>query len=332
MKKSRILISLCLVTVAMLVLGIAGANAEWKPEKPITIIVPTNPGDYYDSQARVIASEMEKELGQPVTVEYMPGAGQAVAYEYLQRAEGDGYTLGYCALTSTIVNQLVYERNYNFHDWTIFSACYNQENDPAFLYVPIAGDESISGIKDWNDVLNYKGTLRWASVGEGSVVHIAGVVLQQYYGLDIQHVLGYNGGPECVTAVARGEADLTTMTIDVCRPYFESGDVKPAFTIGMGRSEEYPDVPSMSDDHPELVALLCNKHYMAAPPNMDPEVAAVLDAAIWKAMNSDAMKELHTTSISNGRMYLPVASEDLKASLESTASLFEPLVPLLQED
>ena len=330
MKKCIMFMTILVLGMVLFANGAAEEAGEWKPKKPITIVVPTNPGDYYDSQARIIASELEKSLGVSVTIEYMPGAGHALAYEYIQRAPGDGYTLGYCSLTSTVVNQIVYKKNYNFRDWTVFSCCYNQENDPAFLYIPGAATEGIKKYNSWQDVLDKKGIIRWASVGEGSVVHVCGVLLQESYGLNIQQVLGYGGGPDCVTAVARGEAELTTMTIDVCRPFFEAGDVKPLLTVGYGHSTEYPDIPSLSDDFPDLVKILLNKHYVVAPSKMEKRVADVLDKAIWDAMNSNAMKELHKTSISNGKMYLPQTSEEMRESLESVATLIEPLIPVLR--
>jgi len=244
----------------------AAEPAKWVPEKPITLIVPTKPGDYYDSQARVIGAELEKALGKPILIEYMSGAGHAVATEFVYKADPDGYVLGYLALQPTVVNQMIYNKNYDIDQFTYFPTCYNQSKDPAFLYVPVAAKDSKSGLNSWQDVLDADRPLRWASVGEGSVVHLAGVVLSKYYDLELTQVLGYAGGPDCVTAVARGESDLTTMTIDVLGPYFKEGDVKPIFSIGPERSKEYPDIPSLSDDHPELVDILANKHFIVGPP------------------------------------------------------------------
>lgn len=361
-KKGLIRLGCVLMLVAMLVLAVSGCAAgdspqaqsgdsskasasgeaqesapapkepeKWMPKKPITLIVPTKPGDYYDSQARVIGAELEKALGQPVTIEYMPGAGHAVAAEYVYGASPDGYVLGYCALQPTVINKLVFNKNYDFNKFTYFPTCYNQTNDKAFLYVPVAAKDSKSGLNSWEDVINSEKPLRWASVGEGSVVHVAGVVLAKYYDFDIVQVLGYTGGPDCVTAVARGEADLTTMTIDVLGPYFKEGDVKPVFSIGRGRSDLYPDIPSLSDDYPELVELLSNKHFIVGPPDMPKEVADTLEEAIWNAVNSDAMQQLHKTSISEGRQYGPTPGDETKKSVEKMSELFEPLIPLFEK-
>ncbi|MDR1587530.1 MAG: tripartite tricarboxylate transporter substrate binding protein [Treponema sp.] len=337
-KAKKIILVLCVLSVLFLMVSAGGkdssgaADGPWRPKKPVTIVLPTNPGDYYDAQARVLGAELEKLLGQPFVMEYMPGAGQALATEYVYRADGDGYTIGYCALQPTVVNKLVYSKNYDFTKFTFLPSCYNQFNDKAFLYIPIAADPSRNGgLGNWNDVLKAGRTLRWASVGEGSVVHLTGIVLEQYYGIKLTHVLGYGGGPDCVTAVARGESDMTTMTIDVCRPFFNSGDVKPAFTIGPARSDEYPDIPSMSDDHPELVPLLANKHFLVLPPNTPQEIGQVYEEAMLTAMKSDAMKQLHVTSISNGRMYSVETGAQTLETVNNMVRLITPLLPLFKK-
>lgn len=68
-------------------------RAEY-PDKPITYIIPFNPGGISDTTARLQQSHLEKILGVSVNVVHKPGGGGAVAWSEFQRtAKPDGYTI-----------------------------------------------------------------------------------------------------------------------------------------------------------------------------------------------------------------------------------------------
>jgi len=63
------------------------------PSRPIHLIVGFTPGTATDILARTLANGAEGVLGQKLIVENKPGAGSALAAEYVARAAKDGYTL-----------------------------------------------------------------------------------------------------------------------------------------------------------------------------------------------------------------------------------------------
>ena len=82
----------CLFAVALVVMPDV-AKAEY-PDKPISYIIPFNPGGESDVTARLQESHLEKFLGVPVNVSHKPGGGGAVAWSEFQRtAKPDGYTI-----------------------------------------------------------------------------------------------------------------------------------------------------------------------------------------------------------------------------------------------
>ena len=69
----RILLS----SVALLVF--ASVEAQQYPSRPIRFVMAYPPGGSSDALARPIANEMTKGLGQPVLLEYKPGAARPSA-------------------------------------------------------------------------------------------------------------------------------------------------------------------------------------------------------------------------------------------------------------
>ena len=65
---------------------------NWKPTKPITIIVPWAAGGSTDQVTRVTAAEIEKELGQKVVIVNQPGASGSIGTKSALEAPKDGYT------------------------------------------------------------------------------------------------------------------------------------------------------------------------------------------------------------------------------------------------
>ena len=69
------------------------ASAQTYPTRPITIVVPYAAGGPSDVIARVLVERMRGQLGQPVLVENVVGAGGSFALGRVARASPDGYTV-----------------------------------------------------------------------------------------------------------------------------------------------------------------------------------------------------------------------------------------------
>src|SRR5689334_7042076 len=68
------------------------ALAQWKPTRPINLIVPWAAGGSTDQVTRVAAAEMEKALGQTIVIVNQPGASGAIGTKSAMDAAKDGYT------------------------------------------------------------------------------------------------------------------------------------------------------------------------------------------------------------------------------------------------
>lgn len=76
-------------------LATGNAVAQTYPTRPITMVVPNTPASPYEAAVQYVNAELTKRLGQPIVVEYKPGAGQLIGANYVRNAKPDGYTLLY---------------------------------------------------------------------------------------------------------------------------------------------------------------------------------------------------------------------------------------------
>src|SRR5262249_46895644 len=77
---------------AALAAAATGASAQWKPTRPINLIVPWAPGGSTDQVTRVTAAELEKVLGQTIVIVNQPGASGSIGTKSAFDAAKDGYT------------------------------------------------------------------------------------------------------------------------------------------------------------------------------------------------------------------------------------------------
>jgi len=84
--------TLLLAGLPLVIARPAPAQSNW-PDRAIRIVVPFAAGSFTDIAARLLATELIEQLGQPVVVENRGGAGSTAGTQAVARAEPDGYTL-----------------------------------------------------------------------------------------------------------------------------------------------------------------------------------------------------------------------------------------------
>ena len=99
---SKIPFRMKLVLAAAIVAVPFVALAQSFPQKPITIVAAYPAGGVADQMARVLAGELSKRLGQPVTVENRVGASGMIGAKYVAKSAPDGHTLLMAAMAETV--------------------------------------------------------------------------------------------------------------------------------------------------------------------------------------------------------------------------------------
>ena len=190
-----IAVILCLLVLSM---G-AFAAGEWKPKKPINLIVPWGPGGASDLTARIVASEMEKPLGQRIAITNTPGGSGAIGTKAMFDAPHDGYTWSGNANGSIVTYQVLDFLNVSHRDYANFFAVFT----PNVICVP-----ANSPFKDLPALLSAMKSkkITVSSAGTGSGGHQAAEFFKTYAKVNYVHV-PYQGGVYAVTATVSGEVD-----------------------------------------------------------------------------------------------------------------------------
>jgi tripartite-type tricarboxylate transporter receptor subunit TctC len=182
------------------------ASAEWKPEKPINIIVPWSAGGSTDQVTRVVAPILEKALGTPVVVVNQPGASGSIGTKAALDAPRDGYTW----TANAIANNATYAvtgliKNTSIDDYHIYLHVAN---------VPVVSVNADTPYKDFGALLEAMKAPEAVKVGTAGVNSSGGMALAAIKEAAKDELgarmVTYDGGNPAVLAAASGEVDATT--------------------------------------------------------------------------------------------------------------------------
>nr|WP_315844922.1 tripartite tricarboxylate transporter substrate binding protein [uncultured Achromobacter sp.] len=275
-----------LIAASLGVLSVGAVEAAPAyPDKPITLLIPYPPGGSADMLARPLGAELQKKWGQPVVLEYKPGAGGAIASAQLARAKPDGYTLlmvlAAHAINPSLYPSLPYDTRRDFAPVSLVATL------PMLVAAPLSTPAStipelIAYGKD------HPGKLSFASAGNGNTSHLAAEMFKNQTGVDMMHV-PYKGSGPAVVALLGGEVSLMFDSISTSLPQVQAGKLKAIAVTGERRSPLLPDVPTVAESVPGFVV---NGWYgVLAPAGTPPDVVNALSRGIADAVALPALKQ-----------------------------------------
>lgn len=200
---------LACVLGAMFVCAAAPA-ADWRPERPLEIIVGTPPGGPLDATARLLQKLLEmRNVGVPVTVMNKPGGGHAIAMSYLNQRPGDGHYIS-MALTNLVTNRIIGSHPLTYSDVTPLALLSSE-----YIGMSVKTD---SPVKDGMDLIARlranPEALTFAITNRASGNHIAAGRVLKAAGVDLRRVkfVSFKGAAETTTAVMGGHVDVAMAT------------------------------------------------------------------------------------------------------------------------
>jgi tripartite-type tricarboxylate transporter receptor subunit TctC len=279
------LLSLAASLVIALV-GIAGAQADNFPSKPVTLVVGFAPGGPTDTTARVLGEHMQKTLGASVIVENQSGAAGTIAYDRVGNANPDGYTLYLGNWTVNVGAVRMFPVKFDvLKDFQPIALLTTSK-----LWIIARKDLPANTAKEFVAWLKANpGKANAASVGVGSAAHVCLADVMNRSGTKFQMV-SYRGGAPAVQALAGGQVDFGCLEGGQTLGLFRSGKVKIIGVASKTRWFGAPDVPTLEEGGLPGVELDF-WHGLWAPKNTPKDVVAKLNGAVVKAFADDSVKE-----------------------------------------
>lgn len=224
MKKLHTL-TLAATALAGLFLSATAQAQNWKPNRPITIIVPWAAGGSTDQVTRVTAAEIEKSLGQKVVIVNQPGASGSIGTKSALDAPKDGYTWTAGAAQDLGSYETLGMLKTKIADWHLFLNVANVQ------LIGVNANTAYKNPKDLLDAMKAKpGQVTVATAGVTSAGHNAMELIAKNTGVKYRHVT-YDGGNPAVVATVAGETEVTTQLAVEQADMIRGKRIRPLATV-----------------------------------------------------------------------------------------------------
>ena len=205
-------------------LACGAAHAQWKPTKPITIIVPWAAGGATDQVTRLAAAEVEEGLGQKIVVVNQPGGAGSIGTKAVMDAPRDGYTWTAGAAKQLGTYPLLGMINSKVDDFDLFLAVTN---------VSIVSVNPSTPYKTFPQLLDAMKAkqVSVSTAGNSSSGHFAMEAIKQATGVKYRHVT-YDGGNPAVVSTVSGETEVTTQLAPEQAEMIKGKRLRPLVVVG----------------------------------------------------------------------------------------------------
>jgi len=222
-------------------IGIAAAE-ETYPTRPIKMIVPNPAGGVGDLIARVLAEEMNAELGQPVVIENRSGATTMIGTDAVARSKPDGYTILSLTTSGVVVSVLREKLPYNLE--RDFTPIISVGSFPMALTVSAASN--INSFADLVAAATSTKDITYASGGVGTLAHLSSVRLLKELNGTGNHV-PYRGNNDAIQALLGNHVQMFFPSTAEALPLATSGQIRVLGVTSEERLPTLPDVPTMRE-------------------------------------------------------------------------------------
>lgn len=246
-RKTGYLLASILAGGCAIVMNAAHAQANY-PSRPIKFIVPYSPGGLGDSFARAVGQGLSERLGQPVVIENMPGASQAIGAAAAAKAAPDGYTLFMGTQSGLVLNTLARKKlPYDpVKDFTPVSMLFTSP-----LYLVVHPSVEAKSLKELVAMAKNKpDALTVATIGEGTSTHLASMMFESRAGVKLLQV-AYKGSAPAIADVLGGRVHMMFEGGASALPYVRQGKLNAFASTAVERTEKAaPGLPTISETYP----------------------------------------------------------------------------------
>ena len=222
--------------VVSLMMGISAvlAAADY-PTRAIDVVIPYGPGGGTDLTVRLFKDHVEKLLGQPIVINYKPGAGGVIAGTYVKNSKPDGYTFLVISISSMSLSILTRKADFTIDDFVPVSTLTRTS-----VIFAVNKDSPYKTFKDLVQAAKTK-NIKYTSTGVNSPGQLFMEAIGRQEGFQAIHVPG-GGGAKAMTAVLGGHVDLVAVA-----PTGIESQLRVLAVASDNRLEAFPDVPTLKE-------------------------------------------------------------------------------------
>ena len=218
----------------------AAVHAQDWPKAPVKLIVPFPPGGPTDTVARMLGQKLQDYWGQPVLIDYKPGAGTVIGVDFVAKSPPDGYTMvlvnSAFAVNSSLRKNLPYNTTKDLAGVTHIA-----DLQLAIVARPDAPFNNVAELIAY--AKKNPGKLTYGTPGAGSTTHLGAELLKRTAGFDMLHS-PFKGSAPGHTELMGGRIDLMFDPYLSILPYVKAGRMKMIASEGLSRlpGTDYPTV------------------------------------------------------------------------------------------
>jgi tripartite-type tricarboxylate transporter receptor subunit TctC len=289
------------------------------PTKPIRLVAPFTPAGAVDIATRATAHELQRILGQPVTVENKPGAGGNLGVLDVARSAPDGYSMVMSTSGIQAINPFLYAK---------MPLDVNKELAPV---APIVSLNNVLVVHPSFPARSVKevialakkdpGKWTYASSGNGTSIHMSGAMFTYLTHIDIVHI-PYKGSAPAVTDLLAGQTNMMFDNIPSSLPHIKSGKLIALATTGAKRDPALPDLPTMQEAG--VPGYESGVWFgLMVPAGTPKDIIAKLNAAAVEAAKApEFVKRMHAL----GYNVIPGSPEDMAKLIQDELRRWGPIV------
>jgi tripartite-type tricarboxylate transporter receptor subunit TctC len=279
-----------LMTAALAALP-AWAQAQAFPTKPVRLVVTFPSAGAPDILARLFADKAQ--LGQPVVVDNVPGAGGNIGADKVAKAPADGYTLVMGTVGTHSINGALYPK-LSYDMVKDFTPVGHVASAPNLLVV--TNDLPVKNVAELISYMKaHPNKLSFGSPGIGTSVHVSGELFKSLTGTTMQHV-PYKGRQFAIPDLVGGQIQLMFDNMPSALPMAKDGKIRALAQTTAKRSAAAPDVPTVAETVPGFEATTWFAIF--APAGTPKEVVARINAEMVRVFKlPDVVDKLKTLGL-----------------------------------
>lgn len=298
-----------------------GANAQAQaryPDRPVKVIVALPAGGSADMIARTVSQKLAASLGQPFVVDNRAGASGQIGMPVVAKSPADGYTLTVSPASFLTTNKSIFK-----------SLAYDPEAD----FVPVSRLVNQPMVLVVRDKQKYPtvaallaaakaapGKITFASSGDGSPQHLAGLMFETRTQARMLHV-PYKGGAPAVNDTLAGVVDVMFAVLPEALPHVQSGKLHALALMSPQRSAVLPGVPTMAESGLQNLTLSAWVALLA-PAGTPRPIVDQLKRAVHAALDAEVKAKL----AESGMEVAPGTPEELQRTIAQEIKLHAELV------